>query len=336
MVDFEPANGPMRPIARDALRHIGRDALPQIIRDLKSRDPSLRYRLSKWANDHHLIKIVPVSPDVRRNRAERACAAIGPDAKAAVPILTGLLNEPDPDYGVAITLARIGGSEAVSALINSYDNTKASAQLRTEVAGALGQCPSNPAVVPALVRCLHDTDSDVRAYAAFSLGNLREQPAAAVPALIVTLGDTDPQVLRVTCGALGKFTNEAQSAVGPLLDALNMPDVTVREAAAVALARIDSRNPSTVAKAMPLLIKAISGHGVEGGFRYNAVEALGECGGLGRPALPALLDCLKVTLPDERDYVVKALLSIDPQISIPTVKLSVPERNENRAWVTQH
>jgi hypothetical protein len=45
---------------------------------------------------------------------------------------------------------------------------------------------------------------------------------------------------------------------------------------------------------------------------------------------------IKETPPEERDYVVKALLSIDPQIDIPPVKLSVSERNENRAWATEH
>ena len=307
-------NETISPAVTNALRHFGRDALPSIIRDLKSQDSSLQYRMLKWANDNDVIKHVPMSASIRRDRAMLACTIIGPDAKAAIPALADLLNQPHPAYEAAITLARIGAPEAVSVLVNSSSGTNASVQVRIYVAGALGQCVSNAAVVvPALLRFLQDSNSIVRSYAAFSLGQIRQQPTVAVPVLIAALADTDPTVRLAACRALGNFTMQAQSDMVPLFKALNDPAVSVREAAAIALARIDSHNPSTVAKVLPLLIEAITRRR----FEDAAIKALTECGSLAQPAVPTLLDCLNETDPPDRDLVVKALLSIDPQISIP-------------------
>lgn len=322
MQDMQWQNGWITPSVREALRHMSREALPRIIRDLKSRDSSLQYRILKWASDHHLTKTVPPPASIRNRRATMACMVIGPDAKPAIVALANLLNE-RPAHDFASALARIGGPEAVSALIDLGTRPNATAEVRMNVAWVLGQCPSNaPLVVPALLRCLQDSNSIVRSDAASSLGNLREEPAVAVPALISALSDSDVHVRWNTCLALAKFTNQAQTAVVPLLGILNSQDALGRTSAAIALAHIDSQNPTTVAKAMPFLVEAITGHGVDKtadqrAFEYLAIQALGDCGSLARSAVPTLLNSLQQADLQQRDFVVKAVQSIDPQIKIP-------------------
>jgi hypothetical protein len=91
----------------------------------------------------------------------------------------------------------------------------------------------------------------------------------------------------------------------------------VRGTAAIALTRIEPENSSTVEKVMPLLIEDLTG--IQGpnvkfhlNFQSGAIQALGECGSQARPAVPALLECLKTVPPHMREAVTTSLKAIDP------------------------
>jgi HEAT repeat protein len=304
--------GPKNDAAIEAVRHIGRDAVPEIISLLESRDSSLRQRFLKWFSDHHVVKLAytPVLED--HHRAVLACNAIGPEAKPAIPALIALLNDGDyqrryPGY-VGAALGRIG-PEAVVPLIGSLTNSDF--KVRTEVATSLGHFrTSGPIVVPALIRCLQDSSTHVRAIAAYSLALIAQEPTTAVPALVGVLGDANLYVRRNACRALGEYKEQAQSATAPLFAALEDSDPTIRATAAISLARIESHNDATIEKLMPILIEQLQDIR---GYTNEAIQALGECGSRGRPAEPALLECLKAAEPYTREAAAKSLKAIDPE-----------------------
>jgi HEAT repeat protein len=295
--------GPKNDAAQQALRHIGHNAVPEIISLLESRD----------------------------SRAVLACYVIGPEAKPAIPALVALLN--DGNYQrrhvgtIGAALGRIG-PEAVVPLLGSLTNSNV--LVRWEVAGSLAIDfdPQNivaahfrssaPIVVPAMIKCLRDNAPQVRIDAACCLGNIGQEPATVIPALVGLLSsEKDPQVRCYACLAIGQFKQQAQSATSSLFAALEDDDPPVRGTAAIALARIEPENSSTVEKVMPFLIEDLTG--IQGSnvkdplnFRSPAIQALGECGSQARPAVPALLECLKTVPPSMHEAVAKSLKAIDP------------------------
>ena len=100
--------------------------------------------------------------------------------------------------------------------------------------------------VPALIQALGDSNSAVRAVAAWALGDLGDP--RAVPALIQALGDSDRDVRRAAAEALGAIGDP--QAVPALIKALGDSDRAVRRAAAEALVKIGTPD-------VPALIQAL-------------------------------------------------------------------------------
>lgn len=92
--------------------------------------------------------------------------------------------------------------------------------------------------VPALVKALGDKGWDVKANAAWALGEIGD--ASTVPALIDALGDEDEEVRLRAAEALGKIGDA--SAVPALIGRLGDEDWDVMAAAAEALEKIGPRN----------------------------------------------------------------------------------------------
>ena len=69
--------------------------------------------------------------------------------------------------------------------------------MRTSAVDALGNLGKHAAPAgPALIKCLEDTDGDVRSSAAAALGKLGKHAASAVWALTMCLADENPDVRR--------------------------------------------------------------------------------------------------------------------------------------------
>jgi HEAT repeat protein len=145
-----------------------------------------------------------------------------------------------------------------------HDDTDLKRRL-VEAFGAAGA----PAV-PALIQALGDSDSAVRAAAAWALGKLGDPQA--VPALIKALGDWgdwwSEDVRAAAAWALGKLGDP--QAVPALIQALGDSDSAVRRAAAEALGAIGDP------QAVPALIQALGDRGSD--VRRAAAEALGAIG----------------------------------------------------------
>jgi HEAT repeat protein len=111
----------------------------------------------------------------RRCAAARALWEFGPEAKAAVPALTELLN--DENWPVRWTAA--------------------------EALGLVG--PEAKTAVPALMEVLRDEDAQVRWAAALALGQIGHEADAAIPALRELLKDKDSTVRGRAREALDKI-----------------------------------------------------------------------------------------------------------------------------------
>jgi HEAT repeat protein len=192
-----------------------------------------------WARD-----LSDAKPDVRRGAAF-ALGRIGGAALAAAPELTKCLQ--DADAGVRAAAARAIGDIVVSLQ-----------------GGGAGFRVAGPALADALAA---DTDSHVRAAAAYALGAFREESAA--PALRKALHDPDARVRRGATRALVQLGQPLSAAAKDLTDLLQDQDALVRRDAAAALGAAGSRD------AVRPLAKLAKGEG-DGVVRRAALRSLVE------------------------------------------------------------
>jgi HEAT repeat protein len=131
----------------------------------------------------------------------------------------------------AAALGRLGGDEAVEALIRALSDREAVVRASAVVAlGRLGDVKA----VGALIRALSDRAPWVRAHTAETLGRLGD--VKAVEALIRALSDREGRVRASSAAALGRLGDV--KAVEALIRALSDRDDRVRARAAEALGRL--------------------------------------------------------------------------------------------------
>lgn len=168
------------------------------------------------------------------------------------------------------------------------------------------------------IKALKDDDWEVREGAAEALGMIGPDAREAVPALIKTFdaikhGDYDPDVVAAT-KALGKIGG--QPAIATLIRALNYYDV--RDEAAEGLGNIGEP------KAVPGLLNIAK---TDKGFaRYTAVEALTK---IGKPAIPALIEVLRVGDWDLRGRTAEALGEIGDNTAVPALNEALKDKDKN-------
>jgi hypothetical protein len=194
--------------AEQAIREIGTNALPALLQMAGATNSVVRSTLLGLARRQSALAFD--FRDAAEAHELAACGfhALGPIAQGAVPALTNLLGNPDPEVQRA----------AISCL------------------SSIG--PAAAAAVPVLIREFTNTDRIVRATAKFALGSIHSQPAIAIPALVANLSARDGSA-HLTASALGKFGSEAKAAIPALLPLLNDPNSSVRYFASNALIQID-------------------------------------------------------------------------------------------------
>lgn len=112
LAGFESETQTIRLESAEALQQIGTNAVPQLISMLrqpaKPSETQWKQKLRTLLAKQSLVKIsIPRPPD-HRSRALAALAALGTQAKEAVPTLEGLLRESPPDHRALLVLAGIG------------------------------------------------------------------------------------------------------------------------------------------------------------------------------------------------------------------------------------
>jgi HEAT repeat protein len=209
-----------------------------------------------------------------RATAATALGQIGPDARAAVPVLNDLLKDTD--------------SSVVKAAADSL--------------GRIG--PDARGAVPALIEAMQDRDVEVRRQVVVALGRIGPGAVAAVPALTDALQNKSRPERWRYAQALGDIGPEAKSALPVLRDVAQpksfKPD---RVWSLYALVRIDGDAPA-MASLTDLLKDRVAAP--------DAAEALGRIGPPAKAAVPALRDLLKDKNPDVRKAAGEALKKIDP------------------------
>ncbi len=179
---------------------------------------------------------------VRRN----AIYALGAIGKPAVEPLTDALNsekeafemEPilhicDPAHGLAAT-----GASAVPALISALEDEREN--VRASAAYALGEMgPIAAEAVDGLIALLTDESAEVRRHATSALGMIKVPVVKTVPALVKVLEDReDTDLAFFAAQALTRIGPDATEAVPALDEALMSESAYVRGFSSEALSRI--------------------------------------------------------------------------------------------------
>ena len=179
---------------------------------------------------YFLIDMLKSADVTERRDTARTLGVMGFDV--ATPGLIEALDDSDTKVQLlaAEALGNIGDKRAVSPLIDKLPYGEPG--VKRFILGALGKIGDNRALEPMVQALQEAAEGDVRASAAYGLGELGE--AAATDALVAALGDDYKWVRFETCGALRKL--KARGA-RPALErvAAADEDEQVRKAAAKAL-----------------------------------------------------------------------------------------------------
>ena len=223
------------------------------IEALKADDPDVRMKAANALGfmQEGAAEAVPALMDaleddyepVRRN-AIYALGAIG--GPAIEPLINALDSEKEafemePILHIcdaAHGLATIRTSEAVSALIIALEDEREN--VRASAAYALGEIgPAAAEAVDGLVELLTDESEDVRRHATSALGMIKVPVSTTVPALAQVLADReDTDLAFFAAQALTRIGRDATEAVPALREALMSESAYVRGFSSEALSRI--------------------------------------------------------------------------------------------------
>jgi HEAT repeat protein len=297
--------------AINALKSIGRDAVPALVR----------------------IVIAPNSTN--QLQVFNALGSMGTNAAPAVPVLIELLKNKDVDVAESaiktLDNLRLSSATVVPAIAELVEHPR----LHYLVISTLADYGSNalPAI-PRLVQCLTNIDQDIRVTAAFALARLKLEPEVAVPALISRLEkDNDAAVRDGASAALHaymwpdrpKFSYQVRTRLSwggaevndtERNDSLNRIELHwyARQLAA-------KPNGNGIEPVMSIAYLITSLTDSDPTIRQQAAEALALCGTNARPAVPALLVCLKDSHRQVVDAAIQALgdLRLEPDLVVPAL-----------------
>lgn len=226
--------------AEAAIRLAGTNAVPHLVRWFAEDPPGpfgrayarLLYVINRrWYYDY--------APFLRPPGAGEALHILGPQAKAAIPELSRLMND-SSHYVIAERAALLLpylGPEALPPLAATLTNDYA---IRYLVINQIRVMGTNALpIVPQLVRLLQDKDRFCAMAAAAALGDLgRFEPDLAVPALTNCLHASESLLQITAAEALLHFTNAPPAARATLLRQLTNSDLNISVEAANSLRRI--------------------------------------------------------------------------------------------------
>ncbi len=182
-----------------------------------------------------LIEVLQDKDKLVRANAARALGKIGPEAEPAIPALMQAIKDKVMivRMGAASGLGGIGpkARETIPLLADALESPHEDHNVKREAAEALGKMGSE--AIPALVKALQNTQYFVRRMSARALGEIGG--ADVVPALIKALQDDDRSVQVITAQVLGKIGPDAKEAIPALTRALQDEYYPVRTSATRAL-----------------------------------------------------------------------------------------------------
>jgi HEAT repeat protein len=324
-----------RVLAAEVLWAVARspDAVPALkkaVKETKAREKteaaSVLWRCGKAPEAvTALVEVLENGTEADRLTALEALREIGPGARAALPVLRGLVKDKRPasDFtGLAlsraiIALGRLGdaGQPALAELAELAKSGSATDRYLARV--AIARIQPDAAAISSIAEMLREEDASLREDAARLLGEFGPAARSTAPALREALKDKESRVRLAAAAALVKITND--TTVLPVVSALlrdRNPQIQT-----MAAVELGFRFQAKAKPAVPALIQALWGEAVE--VRIPAAEALGRIGPGARAAVPALLAILSDDQQDElHSATAEALGLIGPAASaaVPTLK----------------
>jgi HEAT repeat protein len=211
-------------------------------------------------------------------RAAHALGRIGPGAVDALPALLTAARVADGSATYADALAQIG-PKALPALLEILQKSKpADSKWVLRVLHSFG-----PPAVPVLSEALKSNSPEVRTAAASALAEMGRGAANAAVPLFVLTKDANPKVQAASFRALVAIHADTERLKPLLQEALASKDADVRKAGAAGLAALGGAATLGVDGLLDLL----NDDNAVG--RLAAVQALGQLGDKGAPAVSALV-----------------------------------------------
>jgi HEAT repeat protein len=267
-----------------ALRDIGteaaRGALPELINALKDADLEVR------------------------KQAVATITGYGPDAEAAVPLLSEMLKDKDEGLrkDASDCLAKIGRS-AVPALIEALKDKDLAMRRQAAADAFISLGVKGKAAVPALIDALKDTDVGVRRTVCLAIKEMgAEAKDCAVELSILLIQDSDKEVRENSLHALLNITADTAIVMSALKGALRDKDDQVRALASDAFAKYGIL-------AVPPLVALLKDKVKN--TKIAAIETLGKIGKPAKDAIAPLTALRKDTDDNIRQAAAEALKKID-------------------------
>ncbi len=180
--------------AETAIQRIGTNAIPTMLRMLRTPNLPWKNRLFAWAQKQHVIKIHYVQPEFGYDEAFFGFEVLGPRASNAVPELVKIFDQnPAAQSSIAMIFGQIGpdAKAAVPLLLRGAASTDNG--LRNNSLAALCNIQAEPnLVVPVFINALQDPDPQIRGWAISGLQRFRTNAKTAVPALVKLIESKEP------------------------------------------------------------------------------------------------------------------------------------------------
>jgi hypothetical protein len=260
---YSTPTSPRDPQAIEAITAIGTNAVPFLLQQIGHEPvrnsfkstiavrlgalfPKARSPLAGWALDDEA--------NSRGNAASLAFEILGPRGSPGLPDLARIAQVPGNLQAAnrAVYAMACFGKPALPYLLTVLENPSAPqrqhAALYIEITPDIA---SNAApAIPALLRCLQDTNISVAYSAASCLGAIHLQPETVVPALTNYLA-AGPDLREAAILALGQFGPGARMALPHLAAATNDPEPDIRQYAETALSSVLGMDPETTPPSPP-------------------------------------------------------------------------------------
>jgi HEAT repeat protein len=171
-----------------------------------------------------LTGMLAAASAVERHAAAVAWWSLTREAGPVMPVLIGLVRDPEVGWRTAHLLGQIGSAAtpAVPVLLEllATEATHRPSRTPSMTAVALGRIgmAAPEVVMPGIVRLLEHSRADVRLNAAATVQTLGPGAAPALPALVAMLGAGDPEERMTAANALAALGPEAQAAEGALAE----------------------------------------------------------------------------------------------------------------------
>src|SRR5687767_9839644 len=152
-----------------AIRAMGPQCVPWVMRGLRAEDSWLKLKLLKLAAKQSIISVKFEPASKMRFRAIRAASALGPEARAVIPLLQAQFARNDFNAYSAAFALRSMGAEGLLPLMQTVTNGSREARLGAIVNLGIMRKNAAPAI-PLLIAASRAADGEIRFCATSSLG----------------------------------------------------------------------------------------------------------------------------------------------------------------------